>query len=50
MISIRHSINELEMSETLRVLVLDCYLSAIRNLADYATIWRRKSLGRTEAT
>jgi len=30
------------------VLVLDCYLS--RNLAAYATIWKRKSLGRTEAT
>jgi hypothetical protein len=47
MISIRHSIDELEKSQTLRVLVLDCYLSAIRNLADYAIKLRRKSPGRT---
>jgi len=36
MISIRHSINELEESERLRALALECYLSAIRNVADYA--------------
>jgi hypothetical protein len=36
MISIRHSISELDKSENLRVLVLDSYLSAIRNLAHYA--------------
>jgi len=36
MISIRHSINDLEKSEHLRGLVLDCYVSAIQNLAQYA--------------
>jgi GGDEF domain-containing protein len=36
MISIRESISELEKSDQLRVLIQDCYLSAIRNLAHYA--------------
>jgi len=36
MISIRHSIGELEKSENLKVLFVDCCLSPIRNLADYA--------------
>jgi GGDEF domain-containing protein len=36
MISIRTSINNLEKSEEQRLLVLDCYLAAIRNVAHYA--------------
>ena len=36
MISIRESISELEKLERLRLLLHDCYSSAIRNLADYA--------------
>jgi GGDEF domain-containing protein len=36
MISIRHSISDLEKSEQFRVLVLDCYISTIQNLAQYA--------------
>jgi len=36
MISIRHSISDLEKSEHIRILVLDCYVSAIQNLAQYA--------------
>lgn len=36
MISIRHSISDLEKSEHLRSLVLDCYVSGIKGLAQYA--------------
>jgi GGDEF domain-containing protein len=36
MISIRNSINDLEKSEEIRRLVLDCYLAAIKNVAHYA--------------
>jgi len=35
MISIRNSINTLEKSEELRLLILDCYLAAIQNVAHY---------------
>ena len=35
MISIRNSISEIEKSEGIRVLTLDCYLSAIKNAAAY---------------
>jgi GGDEF domain-containing protein len=36
MISIRHSLNELEACDRARALALDCYVAAIRNAADYA--------------
>jgi GGDEF domain-containing protein len=36
MISIRDSINDLEKSEEVRRLALDCYLAAIKNVARYA--------------
>lgn len=36
MISVRDSVNDLEKSEELRRLVVDCYLAAIRNVAHYA--------------
>jgi GGDEF domain-containing protein len=36
MLSIRHSLDELEASDRARALALDCYVSAIRNTAQYA--------------
>lgn len=35
MISIRSSISEIERSEEIRLLALDCYLSAIKNASAY---------------
>jgi len=36
MISIRQNLTELEQAQSLRALVLDCYLAAINNMAHYA--------------
>jgi hypothetical protein len=36
MISILQNLSELEKSHRLRILVLDCYLNAVANMAEYA--------------
>jgi len=45
MISIQSSLTDLERSHQLRTAVLDCYVSAIRNIADYAVEFDEKIVG-----